>query len=289
MKLWSLDTIESVHGVSIGGILSVILLLGYDWDVLDDYFIKRPWEQLVNITPELVFAAFAQKGIFGEQLFENVLDPLFTAKDLSVDITFGEFFDITGKNLVLYSHNINDMDFRLTAFSHTTHPNMRLITAVHMTCAIPIAFTPVFYNDGCYIDGGVVANIPVNHSIDIVSEMNQSKRGDDVSTSVDPSFKQFNEFLVFRNLPREKMEMETISPETSTFLTYVNHIIFKLVRFVNRDQEQTIVPNTIWCDVSRVGRIQDWLGIISSKKRRRRLIRSGVESVVRFYKNQNGK
>ena len=273
-QIWSLDTIESVHGVSIGGILSVILLLGYDWPTLDDYFIKRPWEQLLNITPDQVFAAFAQKGVFGEKFFKNILDPLFAAKDLSIDVTLQEFFEITGKNLVLYSHNINDVDFNLSAFSHTTHPKMRLLTAVHMTCAIPVAFTPVFHEGGCYIDGGVVANIPVNNSIKVVY-------GDG---SVDT-----DSFLVLRNLPRENFGSETTSPEISTFLTYMNHIIFKLVRFVNRDKEQIVVPNTIWCDVSKVGRMHEWLETISSKKARRRLIRTGVDTVNRFCRTQQNR
>ena len=58
---------------------------------------------------------------------------------------------------------------------------------------------------------------------------------------------------------------------------------------LNRDKEQIVVPNTIWCDVSKVGRMHEWLETISSKKARRRLIRTGVDTVNRFCRTQQNR
>lgn len=240
--------------------------MDFDWDTLDDFFVKRPWEQLLHVSPERAFAAFAGKGIFDEQLFDRIIEPLLLAKDLPVDATLLDLYTLTGKPVFLYSHDINTPDFALTAISHISHPSLKVARALHMTCAIPVAFQPVFYEGGCYIDGGVVANIPINRSIETIRLH--------IDTDV-----EFDTITVYRNGPREKTHIEEVDPDKSNFISYMNHIIFKLVRSVNRDQEQIVIPDTVWCDVTRVGRITDWITSIGTRTARDDLIRCGVGSV----------
>jgi len=38
---WNLNNIESIYGTSIGAFIGIIISLGYDWDVVDDYLIKH--------------------------------------------------------------------------------------------------------------------------------------------------------------------------------------------------------------------------------------------------------
>ena len=45
---WQLADIQSIYGCSVGAYLGVVLSLGYEWEWLDDYFIKRPWEKLIE-------------------------------------------------------------------------------------------------------------------------------------------------------------------------------------------------------------------------------------------------
>ena len=40
---------------------------------------------------------------------------------------------------------------------------MSVITAVRISCSIPVFFTPVKYNDCYYVDGGVTNNFPINY------------------------------------------------------------------------------------------------------------------------------
>ena len=46
---WTLSDIKSIYGCSIGAYMGIIISLNYEWDWLDDYFIKRPWEKIVSI------------------------------------------------------------------------------------------------------------------------------------------------------------------------------------------------------------------------------------------------
>ena len=59
-----MDNIKSIYGTSIGGIVGTILSLKYDWNILDDYFIKRPWEKVFKIEPDNLFEMYYSKGIF---------------------------------------------------------------------------------------------------------------------------------------------------------------------------------------------------------------------------------
>ena len=39
--LWNISNIKSIYGTSAGSILSVALLLKYDWDILDNYIMAK--------------------------------------------------------------------------------------------------------------------------------------------------------------------------------------------------------------------------------------------------------
>ena len=46
--IWDIKNIESCYCTSIGALLSVIIFLGYEWETLDNYFIKRPWSTVLK-------------------------------------------------------------------------------------------------------------------------------------------------------------------------------------------------------------------------------------------------
>ena len=45
-----LKNIESIYGTSSGAIVGVLISLGYDWETINDYIIKRPWQDVFNIS-----------------------------------------------------------------------------------------------------------------------------------------------------------------------------------------------------------------------------------------------
>jgi predicted acylesterase/phospholipase RssA len=42
----NLENIKSIYGTSMGAIIGTILVLNYDWETIDDYLIKRPWNNI---------------------------------------------------------------------------------------------------------------------------------------------------------------------------------------------------------------------------------------------------
>ena len=45
-NVWEFDNIKTIYGSSIGSFISILLALRYEWSVIDDYLIKRPFEKI---------------------------------------------------------------------------------------------------------------------------------------------------------------------------------------------------------------------------------------------------
>ena len=66
--------IESIYGSSAGAIIGVLISLNYDHDTLYDFMIKRPWNDVFNITIDKIFDAYSKKGIFDEKTIQKETD-----------------------------------------------------------------------------------------------------------------------------------------------------------------------------------------------------------------------
>jgi len=165
-KIIDLQKIESIYGTSAGSIVGVFLCLKYDWETLNDYLVMRPWHELFHIKIDSIFEAYKNKGLFSKIIFEKALKPLLDAKDLSVDITLKELYEYSKIDLHLYSFEINQ--FNTEDISHLTHPELRVVDAVMMSCALPVLISPVIIDKKCYMDGGVSSNYPLKYCIDKV-------------------------------------------------------------------------------------------------------------------------
>lgn len=161
--LWHIDNIKTIYGTSVGSIFAVILTLKYDWDTLDDYLIKRPWQNVFKFNLYSIFESLQRRGIFGRETIVDLFLPLFNGKDLSIDITMLEFYELTQIEVHMFATDINI--FQITDISYKTHPNWKVVDAVYSSCAIPIIFSPFFKDNSCYCDGGLLTNYPLEECI----------------------------------------------------------------------------------------------------------------------------
>ena len=44
--VWDIKDIRTIYGSSIGSFAAIIIALNYDWETMDDFLIKRPWEKI---------------------------------------------------------------------------------------------------------------------------------------------------------------------------------------------------------------------------------------------------
>jgi hypothetical protein len=95
---WSRRDIKTIYGTSIGAIIAVFITLGYqDWEILDNYLIKRPWHSVFPIELNTLLLGFQNRGLFGQQHFDEIFVPLFKERGISIDITLQEYYDYTAK------------------------------------------------------------------------------------------------------------------------------------------------------------------------------------------------
>lgn len=220
-----LSEIESIYGTSAGALIGVILSLHFDWETINDYIIKRPWQDVFPIKVQNILEAYAKKGIFDNKTVEKCFKPLFLAKDISLQITMEEFFILTKVDLHMYSFEVNS--YALHDISHSTHPDLPLLTAVQMTCAIPVLLTPVVIEDKCFMDGGIACNYPLHFCVN--------------------SGKSVDEILGFKN---KYSDNKSHINEESTLLDYILGFLFKAIFNVNTLYTQPQIKHEVICDAS---------------------------------------
>lgn len=162
--VWNINDIQTIYGTSVGSILGALIALKYDWETMDDYLIKRPWQNVYKFSMDSLFLAFQTKGILDKKIIEETFAPLFKAKDININVTLKEFYEITNIELHFFSTDINT--FNLIDFSYKTHPEWIVTDAIYCSCSLPILFQPIIKDNICYCDGGFIANYPVKQCVE---------------------------------------------------------------------------------------------------------------------------
>ena len=51
----SFNNIKTIYATSIGAFIAIIYILNMEWEWIDDFLIKRPWDKLLNFTSYVAF------------------------------------------------------------------------------------------------------------------------------------------------------------------------------------------------------------------------------------------
>ena len=251
---WSLSDIKSIYGCSIGAYMGIIISLNYDWEWLDDYFIKRPWEKMITIDATTFFDAFDHKGLIGDTFIVESLKPLLEAKDLSLDITLKELYEFNHIDIHIYATNLNTSFMEKVDISHTTHPSMTVVKALCMSTAFPFIFKPICEDGDCFIDGGLLNIYPLN---DCIANADADKE----------------EILAFKNIwiiDDCKINVD------SSLVDFFIILMRKMQKHIDSEIEQEDIKNTVKCRVNNIDNIQSWVVALSTEDKRADLIEKGT-------------
>tara|TARA_Y100000996_G_scaffold408980_1_gene388920 strand:- start:209 stop:1120 length:912 start_codon:yes stop_codon:yes gene_type:complete len=260
-NFFQLDNIISIHGCSIGAVLGAVIALKYDWDWLDDYFVKRPWNKITNFSADSFMNCFSTKGFLGTEIIEATLSPLLSAKELSSSITLKEFYEYTKVHLVMYTTSLNQHEVTKIPLSYETHPDIPLVTALAMTTAIPIIFKPVFYQGECYVDGGIMANVPINDCI--------------TANDCNP-----DEILAIKYLWGEDEEVNIT--EDSSLLEFLMAIVRKSQLALCTESTQKKLLYCIESNMKRFNGFQTWISALENQNTRLDLVSQGEKDALQF-------
>lgn len=219
----NMSNIETIYSTSAGSIAAVILSLKFDWQTISDYIIKRPWHDVFQLTGQCLFDAYSKKGLYDYDTVKKCFQPLFNAKDIDLSISMKDFYTLTKIELNMFTFEINK--YRLEQISYKTYPELPVLKALQMSCAVPVFIAPVFLNDQCFIDGGIACNYPLNFCID--------------------SGKNPEEILGIRKKEEDGKEM---IHEKSTLFDYILFFLLKSVFNVHNNYTQPTIKNELLCD-----------------------------------------
>lgn len=255
IKFWNIKDIKSIYATSIGSLLSVYLTLGYDYDYIYDYLVKRPWEKLFNdIGMENFIDFYNKRGLIDlYPIYFGSFNMLLDANCLSPNITLKEYYDFCGIDLYFITTEINH--FNKVVLSHKTHPDLELITSLCMSGSFPGLFRPIVIDDKCYTDGGIFCNYPVKHCLD--------------DTGCDK-----NEILGLRKLGNS---VNVLINNDSTILEYFGKMIDNMIEYINDDKGIPNIPYDIECDMNIFSSYETWINVPISQEHRAALIDKGSE------------
>jgi predicted acylesterase/phospholipase RssA len=254
--LWQIENIQTIYATSVGTIIAAMLALKYDWETLDDYLIKRPWQNVFTFNLYSILDTINKRGMFGIEIIQDIFLPLFNGKDVQMDITLLEFYKLTNIEIHMCTTDINS--FQLIDISHKTHPDWNVIEAIYSSCAVPVLFTPLFKNNESYCDGGLLANYPLEQSI---------KNGANPTEILGIHYKGGNADECNKRVTRE-----------TSLLDYVISIINRLIGLVLDKQVVHVIAleYCIWCPSLS---IYDLINTTNDNEIRIRLIQQGIDVV----------
>lgn len=252
----NMKNIESIYGTSAGAIIGVMLALKYDWQTINDYIIKRPWQDVFPIKVQNILDAYSKKGIFDTKTIEKCFKPLFDAKDIPLDINLEHFYELTKIELHMFSFEINE--YIVHDISYKTYPKLSVMKALHMTCSIPLLMTPVCLDEKCFMDGGAACNYPLNFCIE--------------------SGKEPDEIVGFKN---KYSDNKNNINEDSNLLDYLMSFLYKAIFNVNTKYIQPNIKNEVECDASYLS-FEYFKNSLSSIEVRRELFEKGKKSAEKF-------
>lgn len=257
-NFWKIENIKSCHGTSVGTIVSLLILLKYDWKVMDDYLIKRPWNKAFKYDLKQCLNTFDKCGAFEKNDFTKAFESLFAGADININITLKDFYELTKVEFYLYCAEIND--FELECFSYKSHPEVKVLDAIYASCSLPIVFQPLIIENKAYIDGGLFLNYPIKNCLETMEAKN-----DEI-------------FGIFKSLGDEnKKYLQT----DSNMYDYFSIILKNMVKHMNKDSyiEECKYQIQVFRGHSSIDELTNFL---SSEKYRIDMIEEGVEYSKKF-------
>jgi len=155
--LLDLDRITHYAGTSAGSIVGLLMACGYEpMDILQFVYQKDNLLGAAFQTTNLM-SVFTNFGLMSFQPIIDIVEKMVVDK-LGFSPTLAELKEKTGKFLAITAVNVHKM--RLEYFTPETNPRLKAISAVNLSCNLPLLGQRMMYNNNYYVDGGLGDNFP---------------------------------------------------------------------------------------------------------------------------------
>ena len=159
-----INLIKRYIGVSVGSLISFLLILKYkssdifkilSSENIEDIYFNSEFER-ANVILNLI----KNYGMSNACGIDRILNIFLKERHLNLNLTFKELYEFNNIEFITIASNITRS--KLEYFSYKLTPNVNVLIAIKASCAIPMIFNPIKYNNCLLVDGGFYNNIVNN-------------------------------------------------------------------------------------------------------------------------------
>ena len=154
-KYYEIKKFQYYTGCSIGGLISFMLIIGYNINELNDILLKIDFDKFQDMK---IINLLEKCGFDEGKKMTNFIKAIILNKNYESNITFKELYEKTNKILTITTVNITKGISEYHNMYNT--PDMSILLSLRMTTNIPIIFSPISYNDNYYVDGALLDPYP---------------------------------------------------------------------------------------------------------------------------------
>lgn len=151
-----INDVDKYVGTSVGSGILYLLAIGY---TPIEIIVKIMTSQFMKKMSLNIFSLTQGYGAYDWNVIEDFLKIL-TLDKIGRFISLNELYTDFNKEIIFvtYNYSMNRTEY----LSRHNHPNMQCLTAIRMSCNLPIIFSQFKYLNCYYLDGGMTNNFAIN-------------------------------------------------------------------------------------------------------------------------------
>jgi NTE family protein len=182
-----------------------------------------------------------------------------------------DLYNYNGIEIHIFVTELNK--YELIDISYKTHPEWRVVDAIHSSCCIPIMFSPIVKDDCCYIDGGFLLNYPISKCLENL-EKNAEENIEEI----------FGISLANYNMEDiDSKGREDIIRENSNIFDLLNVVIHKSLHNIGifSNDKTNNIPYQIH-QTTQPTTLDYGFAVLYNKEERQSLIESGINTMNQY-------
>jgi len=148
--------LKNVSACSVGSIFGLLLVLGMSSDAMLNAISRYDVNKAYNFDIKSFMSGF---GFCDFSKINSILVKVLNERGIDSQLTFQQLYRLSGINFVINATCLETKS--VVYFNWESAPDMQVLKAVQMSCAIPLLFVRVNYEDKTYLDGGLLDNLPI--------------------------------------------------------------------------------------------------------------------------------
>lgn len=162
-----LQHVKEFCGVSAGGLVALMLALGYKMTVMERFCFEYDWSNVRSVDPDGAFEFLETYGVDDGTNLEKLIHKILYHKGFGPNATFSDL-QSSGrvKQFRVWAADIQNM--KPVEFSASITPNFSVALALRASMCIPLYFIPIKHPETqtMLVDGGVFDNYPISYLTD---------------------------------------------------------------------------------------------------------------------------